>query len=77
MTDDTGLVMWTVYARPSDFPDDYVARKWVVDASGVVKTENLRIATSLEMIREDMRGMGLTQMPRHPSDDPVIVETWI
>ncbi len=31
----------------------------------------------LEPIRAALGGLGLTRMPRHPTDDPVIVESWL
>jgi hypothetical protein len=71
------LRMWTVYERPSDYPENYVARLFEVDAVGSHATENIVIAPDLEFLRALMIGMGLVKMVRDPKDDPVIVEVWI
>jgi hypothetical protein len=71
------LRMWTVYKHPKDYPSDYVARLWEVNASGPVATASVVIAPSLEFLREQMMEMGLVMMTRSPKDDPVIVETWL
>jgi hypothetical protein len=71
------LRMWTVYERPSDYPENYVARLFEVDAAGPHATENTVIAPDLEFLRALMIGMGLVKMVRDPNDDPVIVEVWL
>jgi hypothetical protein len=72
------LQLWTVYERPSDFPELFVARRHDVFAGVSVPTGTYVTATTLEGLRELLRGMGLTfLLAREPGDDPVIVETWI
>lgn len=70
------LVIWTVYERPKDFPESYVARLWEVTADGPKATENVVIG-SLEDVRATLRDMHLTRLARADGDDPVILETWI
>ena len=68
------LNLWVIYDHPRDFPDHYVARLHV----NGIPTESTIQASELEQLREvflvDMR---LTCIRRDPSDDPVIVETWL
>ena len=73
----SALRMWTVYERPKDYPDDYVARLWEVDANGPRPTASIVIAPSLEIVRDEMMQMGLVMLTRSPEDDPAIVETWL
>ena len=71
----TALVMWTIYDHPRDFPDHFVMRRGSVDASGIRFQEIGGIYDTLESARADVP-LGLACITRHPSDDPVIVETW-
>lgn len=70
------LPMFTVYAQPSDFPDDFVARLWMTLPEARPTTLFLR-HPELEVIRSELRGLGLYQLPRDPNDDAKIVESWI
>lgn len=72
------LGLWTIYDHPTDFPDCYVARKWIIAPSNPAPsstTEILRDA-NLENLRAKLPP-GLTKIPRLPGDDPVVLETWI
>jgi len=71
------LRMWTVYKHPSDYPNDYVARLFEVDADGPRATASIVISPSLEFLREQMMDMRLVCLTRDEGDDPVIVETWL
>lgn len=72
------LELWTVYRNPIDYPDKYVARKFLIEPAPVmpVATNNIFVANDLHGIRA-MLPPGLYCLPRHPEDDPVIVECWI
>lgn len=70
------LWVWAIYDHPRDFPDFFVARpQYTVD--GITQLGEGYAAPTLELLRNHMRRMGLTCLPRHPADDPVIVEVWI
>ncbi|MFT4171864.1 MAG: hypothetical protein QM639_04850 [Rhodocyclaceae bacterium] len=71
------MITWTVYERPSDFPYNYVARKFVVMPSGPVSTGEMRVATDLAQIHADMQGMGLARLNRVYGDEPHVVECWL
>jgi hypothetical protein len=73
------LRMWTVYERPSDYPENYVARMFEVDGTGPRATDSIIIAKSLEQLREMLEfEMHLAVcIDRSPTDDPVVVEVWL
>ena len=68
------LATWTIYDHPTDFPDHYVAREFVDGKP----TESFIQGSELDTIRQILiADFGLTCIPRDPTDDPVIVETWV
>lgn len=76
MSDDA-LIMWTIYAKPKDYPNDFVARPFAIMRGELdpVPLDYTIIAPTLEAIRARIPP-GLYRQPRAPTDDPVIVETW-
>lgn len=72
------LVMWTVYDRPKDFPNNFVARKWLIDHEGhAISTGNLMVCHDLAMIHFQLTNMGLHRIERDRNDDACIVESWV
>lgn len=69
------LSIWTVYERPSDHPQSFVARRWLTTPQPA-PTDEVLLAGSLDSLRKKLPG-GLHRMPRQSGDDPVIVETWV
>ena len=72
------LPMITIYERPDEFPDEYVARLWLM-RRGVAEpgmTGHLLRSASLDALRE-MLPPGLHRLPREPGDEEAIVETWL
>lgn len=67
------LKMWTIYDHPSDYPDCFVAREFVMDKP----TENLIATPDLETLRGHFIEIGLTCLARSPEDNPSVVETWL
>ena len=65
-------ITWTIYKHPLDYPNKYVARKFVLDKP----TSEILVGGTLEEIRK-LLPLGLTCIDRHETDDPVIVETWL
>jgi hypothetical protein len=72
-----GLSVWTVYDHPTDFPDDYVARRHVATSKGSGPTGDIMRSQSLEAIRVELERMGLIRFDRAPEDHPHIIETWL
>lgn len=72
------MSMWTVYDHPRDYPNSFVARQWIVEDGRERPTANIIIAPDLGMLRELLlTQIHLQPIPRSPSDDPKIVETWL
>lgn len=69
------LSIWTVYKRPLDHPDKYVARRWLATPQPT-PTDDKLLADDLDALRKKLPP-GLIRMSRQPEDDPVIVESWI
>jgi hypothetical protein len=67
------LVMWTVYERPTDYPNEWVARRFL----GEEPTAELERADTLEELQERLSAKGLVWMDRHANDDPKIVGVWL
>lgn len=66
----------TVYEKPLDFPDAFVARVW--DGKGAAPTNVMIKRSTLQEIREDIMAAGFrTKFIRTEDDDPHIVETWM
>ena len=67
----------TVYDKPIDYPDNYVARL------SLVKNE-VTTVTDIMVVTETFKGIGDLLPPHHfcwidryPNDDPYILGTWI
>jgi hypothetical protein len=71
------LSIWTIYDHPSDYPSLFVARRFVVDASGPQATTEHIGWHDLDELRAMMMGAGLTVLTRSPGDDPKIIESWL
>ena len=71
------LSLWTVYDHPSDYPNNFVARRFTADSEGAHATENVMVGPSLSGLRMVMRMSGLTCIHRSPGDDANILETWL
>lgn len=68
----------TVYEKPLDYPDDYVARVWEIQGSRPKPTNIAITRNSIQEIREDIMAAGFgIRIPRAEDDDPHIVETWM
>lgn len=80
VTDLDFLRLWTVYDHPTDRPDVFLAKEYIIGIGPLFpKASGLEItSTDIDVIRKAlMVGMGLTVIPRSPGDDPVIIETWV
>lgn len=73
----SNLEIYTIYKSPSDFPGDYVIKKWVFNPHPSQDLNFIFINSDLEMCRKEMKKFGLHRINRDVNDDPVILETWI
>jgi hypothetical protein len=69
------LAIWTVYDRPKDHPEGYIARRFEAGAEIVATTDT--IEGTLEEIRQTLERAGLVKLPRQPGDERPIVESWV
>lgn len=70
------LPIWTIYKNPKDYPDAYVARKFLNDKP----TLEIIIAPDLAELRRAVQKKSdyeLVRISRAACDDSVIVETWL
>jgi hypothetical protein len=70
------LSLWTIYERPLDHPDGFIARRFESSKHGDGPTEDTVIG-DLEHIREIFARAGLFKIQRSDADEPQIVETWV
>jgi hypothetical protein len=71
------LTMWTVYAKPKDYPNGFVARLFEVTGPEPKATHYTLKSLNLEPIQEKLTRAGLVCLTRDPSDEPQIVECWL
>jgi hypothetical protein len=71
------LHLWTIYQHPRDFPDEFVARLYLVPGGpNFGATSTILRGATLEAVRAQLPP-DLYNMGRQPEDDACIVETWI
>ena len=69
--------MWSIFDKPLDYPQGYIARKFEITKKGVKPTNNVIKNKSLEDIREDFIECCYCCVPRNPEDLPSLVESWM
>jgi hypothetical protein len=72
------LPIWTIYDHPSDYPDYFIARKWLVGSkkNEPEATDEVIARATLDEVRDSLPP-GLYCIGRKVGDDPVIVEVWL
>jgi len=68
------LLIWTVTARPGDYPDKYVARPTSIREKSVLGV--VLLADTLDELRAALP-YGLNCLARADVDDAVVVEAWL
>ncbi len=72
-----GVRLFVIYDHPSDYPDAFVVREWVVVGAEVyVAKEPLAVSPELDLARMELPS-GLFNIGRGPEDDQAIREVWI
>lgn len=74
------LAQWVIYDHPSDYPEHVVVREWHIFAGDDVRAcASVYRCDSLSQARQYINAIdfNLVRIPRDPTDDPVILETWI
>jgi hypothetical protein len=71
------LPIWTVYHRPADHPDGFLARLHEVDKGQIIATHKTIAKPELTPIRRAFLKAGLMKLERDPGDEPQILESWV
>ncbi|MHC2536963.1 hypothetical protein [Bradyrhizobium diazoefficiens] len=75
------LSHWTIFHRPVDWPDGYIARRFEVGGgTGVPVPTKSNLAggdSALPMLRQVFEAAGLVCMTRSDEDHPSVVESWM
>lgn len=69
------LSIWTVYDRPLDYPEKFVARRWLATPQPT-PTDDILVGDDLMDVRKKLPA-GLHCISRQAGDDSCIVETWL
>ena len=72
----TIYTMYTIYERPTEYPEGYLVRRYHAGMGGALYTGDTMRAASLDKAREIIPP-GLQQVPRGQIDPPEVVETWV
>lgn len=71
------MIQFVIYCHPSDYPDKFVVRRWVIGEKPVPDKEPHIVCDSLEKARESIPNSHRACIQRMTDDDPVIVEVWL
>jgi hypothetical protein len=78
------LSVITIFNRPLDFPDSYVARRFTIGEGVSFPTSDYQISPSIEPLRQwadkqcvRFNGCGGVNMGRQSNDEPHVVESWV
>jgi hypothetical protein len=72
------MKLWTIYERPAEYPNLYVARESEVGGNkDAPRTKRMKFSSDLSALRKQMEQLGLTQYKRDPVDQAYIVEVWL
>lgn len=70
------LQIWTIFFSPRDFPDEWVARKFIFGAptKDIIRAESLDELRKLIQKNSDYERV---KIPRSENDHPSVIESWI
>jgi hypothetical protein len=72
------MKLWTIYERPTEYPNLYVARESEVGGNeDAPRTTRMKFSSDLSALRKQMEQLGLAQCMRDPQDQLYIVEVWL
>jgi hypothetical protein len=70
------MSLWTIYHRPADYPNGFVARRFEIHEGYAVATGDMKFGATLDAVRDQIP-QELYRIERSEDDDPVVVETWL
>jgi hypothetical protein len=71
------LAIWTVYNRPDDYPDGYIARMFEAAPGGTTTPTDMALTGELDGIRQVLAKARHIRLDRKPDDAPQVVESWL
>lgn len=73
------MSMWTVYDHPTDYPDNFVARRFEIVPGELEprRTGHVIITETVEELNEHFDSLGLAFLARHEQDEPQIMGVWM
>lgn len=74
---DGALTIWTIYVKPSDHPEGFIARRFEVGEGGRTLATRDTLTGKLDDIRMALEKAGLMKIKRDEGDEPQIVESWL
>jgi hypothetical protein len=70
-------LMYVIYRNPSDHPDRFVVRRWVITSNSMLTEEvPVAVTTTIDEARTVVPP-GAIRVPREETDDPAVYETWV
>jgi hypothetical protein len=69
--------IWTIYDRPNDYPETFVARQYVIREAYAEPVRDTAVVGPLDALRVRLERAGLVKVGRQEADEPQIVESWI
>lgn len=76
MTQKPSMQAWTIYFNPSDFPGQYVTRRFDLVDGQALPSEEAYVEGAIEQARHHVP-QGLVRFERMPGDEPTILECWL
>lgn len=70
------LAIWTIYNRPKDYPDGFIARLHEVGKGKTGPTDKT-VMGELDHIRHAFYRAGMSRLPRSVDDEPQVIESWL
>jgi hypothetical protein len=70
------LDMYVVYDHPTDFPNHFVVRHWIIGAGSAKPTDRCVIGKTLDEVRTAIPAY-YVRLERSPEDEPQILESWV
>jgi hypothetical protein len=71
------LAIWTIYDRPKDHPEGFIARRFEVGGGGAPVATEHALTGELKTLRDAFESAGLFKMAREAADETQIVESWL
>lgn len=72
------LDLWTIYRAPADFPGvPFIVRRWTVLQGGGLDPAIVAMPAQSLLAARALIPEGLHRLERSPTEDPVVVETWL